>query len=147
MKIQSHLLILVSVIILGSCSQKTITVKKMYSYHKAGYSVKLNGKEMDPNIKFLDPNNLSRIHHSKRMRTITMIQKDTAAHYLRIDSVMKKGQSNNLHLIVINGIAFEKEKFSLIQIESTSIKSIEVLKQDSLSTFHFKGDVLLITTK
>ena len=150
MKTQLQFFVLVLATVITSCSQRTIAFKKIHKFHKAGYHIKLNGKEMDPSLKFLDRDNLLRITLAKRDQTISIRQKDTTSRFLKLDSIgyhTRSQSPNDINLIVIDGVPYEKEKFSLIQIESTALKSINILRQDSLSLFHLRGDVLLITTK
>jgi len=133
---------------LTGCSDQRVAYNKS-AYKKkihAGYTATLNKKVINPYFYFLDKENIDKVISDDKTRNISITQKNKDAALNLIKPVT--GDRDTLHLLVVNGIHFQKQYLDSIVIETSAIKKISILKDDPKSTIRsYYGPIWIVVTK
>lgn len=143
-----------------SCSTIKINYNrnKIVNKYSDNYSILLDNEKIDFRTTYLDKDNIESVIVSKKSKTLNISQIEKKELFeiknINLDSLSKGRRGWNkkkIELIVLNGIPLSDSLIEKIKIDPNSIKSIEIVTENTLNTKlhgrNFDGDLLLITTK
>jgi len=140
--------------ILFSTSCATTKRVDLLKASENGYTINLNSKPINIKEIYLDRNNISNISKNRKLKIIDLTQKNvkSAFPYLSQITTIKGTEKTNIipgeiNVVVIDGEPIESENFNKVQIEVSSIKTINFVKIDSSYTFcRILDNIVLIQT-
>ncbi len=145
----NYILLFIFLLSFSSC---TIHTKTNYTnipkLEKEGYQIIYQEKPVNFSNYFFDRENVKYVLKKRKEKIVNIVPVDSNSEFINGSDFLKQADKENIcELVVINGIPYSIENMSEVEIEVSSIKSLDILKSEKSSLSHLQKDVLIIVTK
>jgi hypothetical protein len=141
----NRILTIFLLLILASCSisKRNISQEKLILLFEENNLVKLNSETINPNLNYLDWNNIKSV--SKNNHVISIEQKITGSEFVNLKEII-----HGADLTIINGRNIDPTLVDKIVIEKTAIKDVVILNEQQSSKLNgrsFKNGIAIVSLK
>ena len=118
--------------------------EKLLKYEAKDYSISINDSLIKLKQVYLDEEKIQEIKLDKGSKSIMLVHKDKHLNLVPLSFITKENEPEKL--IIIDGSPLQTNEIDFLKIEMSAIKSIKVVKDDSLHGKSFKK-IILVSTK
>jgi hypothetical protein len=119
--------------------------EKLLKYESDGYSILVNDSLIKLKQVYLDEEKIKEIELDKGLKSIVLVHKDKSLNLVPLSFIAKESEPDKL--IIIDGSPIQRNEIDSSKIEMSAIKSVKVLKDDSVIHGRSFKEVIIVSTK